>query len=77
MKSAKGLGNFRDLFMYSHNGKKDGIKIIPMSEVAANDEFLNIKYLCRDDMMVTYRVPPQLMGNMPSNVGSFFGCGED
>lgn len=34
MKSAKGPGNFRNLFMYSPNGKKDGIQIIPLSEVA-------------------------------------------
>ena len=37
MKSAKGPGNFRNLFMYSPNGKKDGIQIIPLSEVAAKD----------------------------------------
>lgn len=29
MKNAKGPGNFRNLFMYSPNGKKDGIQIIP------------------------------------------------
>ncbi len=38
MKSAKGPGNFRNMFMYSPNGKKDGIQIIPLSEVAAKDE---------------------------------------
>ncbi len=30
MKSAKGPGNFRNLFMYSPTGKKDGIQIIPL-----------------------------------------------
>jgi Bacteriophage capsid portal protein len=30
MKSAKGQGNFRNLFMYSPNGKKDGIQIISL-----------------------------------------------
>lgn len=68
MKSAKRPGNFRNLFMYSPNGKKDGIQIIPMSEVAAKDEFLNIKNVSRYDMMATHRVPPQMMGIMPSNV---------
>lgn len=43
MKSAKGSSNFRNLFMYSPNGKKDGIKIIRLPEVIAKDEFLNIK----------------------------------
>ena len=71
MKSAKGPGNFRNLFMYSPNGKKDGILIIPLSEVAAKDEFLNIKNVSRDDMMAAHRVPPQMMGIMPSNVGGF------
>ena len=68
MKSAKGPGNFRNLFMYSPNGKKDGIQIIPLSEVAAKDEFLNIKNVSRDDMMAAHRVPQQIMGIMPSNV---------
>ncbi len=71
MKSAKGPGNFRNLFMYSPNGKKDGLQIIPLSEVAAKDEFLNIKNVSRDDMMAAHRVPPQMMGIMPSNVGGF------
>lgn len=71
MKSAKGPGNFRNLFMYSPNGKKDGIQIIPLSEVAAKDEFLSIKNVSRDDMMAAHRVPPQMMGIMLSNVGGF------
>lgn len=71
MKSAKGPGNFRNLFMYSPNGKKDGIQIIPLSEVAAKDEFLNIKNVSRDDMLGAHRVPPQMMGIMPNNVGGF------
>jgi len=71
MKSAKGPGNIRNLFMYSPNGKKDGIQIIQLSEVAAKDEFLNIKNVSRDDMMAAHRVPPQMMGIMPNNVGGF------
>lgn len=71
MKNAKGPGNFRNLFMYSPNGEKDGIQIIPLSEVAAKDEFLNIKNVSRDDMMVAHLVPPQMMGIMPGNVGGF------
>lgn len=75
MKSAKGLRNFRNLFMYSPNWKKDGIQIIPLSEFAAKDEFLNIKKVSRGDMMAAHRVSPQMMGIMPSNVGGF-GDGE-
>lgn len=71
MKSTKGPGNFRNLFMYSPSGKKDGIQIIPLSEVAAKDEFLNIKNVSRDDMLAAHRVPPQMMGIVPNNVGGF------
>jgi PBSX family phage portal protein len=71
MKKSKGPGNFRNLFMYSPNGKKDGIQIIPLSEVAAKDEFLNIKNVSRDDMLAAHRVPPQMMGIIPNNVGGF------
>jgi capsid portal protein len=39
--------------------------------VAAKDEFLNIKNVSRDDMLAAHRVPPQMMGIMPSNVGGF------
>ncbi|OSM96657.1 hypothetical protein AU504_08025 [Lonsdalea populi] len=71
MKSDKGPGNFRNLFMYSPNGKKDGIQIIPLPEVIAKDELLGIKNVSRDDMMAAHRVPPQMMGIMPNNVGGF------
>ena len=71
MKSAKGPGNFRNLFMYSPNGKKDGIQIIPLSEVAAKDEFLNIKNVTRDDQLAMHRVSPQLMSIVPYSTGGF------
>lgn len=65
MKSAKGPGNFHNLFMYSPNGKKDGIEINPLSEVATKDEFLNIDNVSGDDMMAAHRVPPADAGNYP------------
>lgn len=71
LKSAKGPGNFRNLFMYAPNGKKDGIQLIPVAEVAAKDEFMNIKNVTRDDQLAAHRVPPQLMGIIPNNTGGF------
>ncbi|MDA8444748.1 phage portal protein [Paracidovorax valerianellae] len=67
----KGMGNFRNLFYYAPNGKKDGIQLIPISEVAAKDDFLSIKNTSRDDVLAAHRVPPQLMGMLPNNVGGF------
>jgi len=71
LKHAKGPGNFRNLFLYSPNGKKDGVQVIPISEVAAKDEFLGIKEASRDDILAAHRIPPQLLGIVPSNSGGF------
>lgn len=50
---------------------RDGIQIIPLSEVAAKDEFLNIKNVSLDDMNAAHRVPPQMLGIIPNNTGGF------
>ncbi|RTF38324.1 phage portal protein, partial [Serratia marcescens] len=71
MADTKGLGNFRNLFMYAPNGKPDGIKILPLSEVATKDDFFNIKNASRDDLLSAHRVPPQMMGIIPNNTGGF------
>lgn len=71
LKNSKGPGNFRNLFFYSPSGKKDGIQLIPISEVAAKDDFFNIKSVSRDDVLAAHRVPPQLLGIVPSNTGGF------
>jgi PBSX family phage portal protein len=71
MRSARGTGNFRNIFIHAPNGKKDGVQIIPISEVAAKDEFLNIKNVTRDDVLAAHRVPPQLLGVVPTNTGGF------
>jgi PBSX family phage portal protein len=71
LKDSKGVGNFRNLFLYSPNGKKDGIQILPISEVAAKDEFWNIKEASRVDIAAVHRVPPQLMGATPTNTSGF------
>lgn len=68
---AKGIGNFRNLFMHIPNGKKDGVQIIPIADVTAKDEFSSIKTLSRDDMLAAHRTPPQLIGIVPTNSGGF------
>lgn len=71
LKESKGPGNFRNLFLHAPGGKKDGIQLIPVSEVAAKDEFMGIKNTSRDDVLAAHRVPPQLLGIVPSNAGGF------
>ena len=71
MKDSRGPGNFRNLFLHAPGGKKDGLQLIPISELAAKDEFLNIKSITRDDILASFRTPPQLLGIIPSNAGGF------
>lgn len=67
----KGDGQFKNMFVYSPNGKKDGLQVLPLSDIAAKDEFANIKNISRDDVLAAHRVPPQLLGVIPTNTGGF------
>lgn len=71
LRQSKGPGNFRNFFIHMPNGKKDGVQLIPIAEVAAKDEFLQIKETTRDDLLAAHRVPPQLLGIVPKNTGGF------
>lgn len=71
LRQTKGTGNFKNLFVYMPNGKKDGLQVIPLSDAVAKDDFLNIKNASRDDVLAAHRVPPQLMGIIPNNTGGF------
>jgi len=71
LRESRGPGNFRNLFLHSPGGSKDGLKLIPVSEVAAKDEFTGIKSVTRDDMLASLRTPPQLLGIVPQNSGGF------
>lgn len=71
LRNSKGPGNFRNLLYYAPNGKADGLKLMPISEVTAKDEFFNIKSISRDDQLATARVPPNIMGIVPTNTSGF------
>lgn len=76
LKKSKGPGNFRNLCLYAPGGKPEGLKLIPVSEVAAKDDFLSIKNASRDDVLAAHRVPPGLLGIIPNNTGGFGNAGE-
>lgn len=76
LRESKGVGNFRNLFINAPAGKKDGVQIIPVGEAAAKDEFLGIKNTTRDDILASHRVPPQMLGVVPTNSGGFGDVGK-
>jgi PBSX family phage portal protein len=71
LRDSRGPGSFRNLFVHSPNRKRDGLQLIPISEVAAKDEFTGIKRVTRDDILAALRIPPQLLGIVPQNAGGF------
>lgn len=71
LRGAKGMGNFKNLFIHSSKGKPDGIKLLPIAEVGSKDEFLNIKSVTAEDLLAAHRTPPQLLGIVPKNTGGF------
>lgn len=71
LKDSKGPGNFRNLMMYAPGGKKDGLSIIPISEVTAKDEFNSIKNWSMKDVLAAHRVPAELMGIPAENTGGY------
>lgn len=71
MRQSKGAGNFRNMYIHAPKGGKDGIQILPIGEVAAKDDFLNIKDITAQDVLVAHRTPPQLLGIVPKNSSGF------
>lgn len=69
LRRSQGNGNFKNVVLRSPSGNPDGLKIIPIAEVAAKDEFLNIKQVSAEDMLAVHRVPPALMGIVPKSAG--------
>lgn len=69
LRNTKGNGNFKNMVIHSPDGNPDGLKLIPIAEVAAKDDFLNIKTVSAEDMMAIHRVPPALMGIIPKSAG--------
>lgn len=69
LRRSQGDGNFKNVLLRAPGGNPDGIKLIPIAEVAAKDEFLNIKQVSAEDMLAIHRVPPALMGIVPKSAG--------
>lgn len=69
IKSSKGVGNFRSMFVNIANGDPNGLKIIPIGDAGQKDEFANIKNISAQDVLTAHRFPPGLGGIIPSNTG--------
>lgn len=71
IEDGRGAGNFKSLFINIPRGDKDGVKVIPIGETSAKDEFSQVKAISMQDVLNAHRFPPGLAGMIPSNVGGF------
>ncbi len=71
--SSKGVGNFRSMFVNIPDGKPDGIKLIPVGDIATKDEFAAIKGITAQDVLTSHRFPAALAGIIPTNGGEGSG----
>lgn len=70
VKSGRGAGNFRSVFINIPNGDRDAIKIIPIGDISQKDEFERIKNISAEDVIVAHRVRGELSAVMPKHTGS-------
>lgn len=58
----QGVGNCRPLFINIPDGKTDGIKLIPVGDIATKGEFAAIKGITAQDVLICRRFPAVLAG---------------
>lgn len=73
VKSAKKLGNFRNLFLHIPNGREKDVQIIPVGDFSTKDELQKIKDISRDDIIAAHRIPPALASIVPAEARGGFG----
>ena len=71
IEASKGVGNFRSMYLNLKSGGDKAVQVIPVGHEPQRDDFLRIKQVSADDVIVAHRVPPALAGVKPDNVGGF------
>ncbi|MDD9304386.1 MAG: phage portal protein [Desulfobacter sp.] len=73
VKSAKKLGNFRNLFLHIPNGREKDVQILPVGDFSTKDELQKIKNISRDDIIAAHRIPPALASIVPAEARGGYG----
>lgn len=71
IEGAKGLGNFRNMFLHLPNGREKDIQILPVGDFSTKDELERIKNISRDDIIAAHRIPPAMASIIPQNNAGF------
>tara|TARA_R110002050_G_scaffold57423_3_gene128935 strand:- start:80897 stop:81904 length:1008 start_codon:yes stop_codon:yes gene_type:complete len=72
VRSSKGPGNFRSLYLnIGKSSSKEPVQVIPVGDISTKDEFERVKNITRDEILSMHRMQPGLSGIMPDNTGGF------
>lgn len=72
VKSSKGPGNFRSLYLnIGRSQSKEPVKVIPVGDIGTKDEYERIKNVTQTEMLAMHRMRPELSGIIPQNTGGF------
>jgi len=61
LNSAKGLGNFKNMFVNGKGKDKEKPELIPVGQLDAKDEFSKMKNVTTGDILAAHRIPLDLM----------------
>lgn len=70
-RDGKGVGNFKSFYIHIPNGTKEAIQAIPIGDINQKDDFEKIKSVSQADVQIAHRVPPALLGIVPSGTSTF------
>lgn len=70
LNSAKGLGNFKNMFINGRGTDKEKPELIPVGQINAKDEFASMKNVTKADILSAHRIPIELMSVVTDNLRS-------
>lgn len=68
LNSAKGLGNFKNMFINGRGTDKEKPELIPVGQINAKDEFASMKNVTTADILSAHRIPIELMSVVRENL---------
>lgn len=69
IENARGIGNFRNMFLHIPNGREKDVQILPVGDFSTRDELEKIKNISRDDIIAAHRIPPAMASIIPQAAG--------
>ena len=71
IRSTKGIGNFKNMFLHIPGGREKDIQILPVGDFSTKDELEKIKNISRDDMIAAHRMPAAMASVIPNGNSNF------